>query len=357
MNAELPYFDAIPEETLAEIISFLRKVNYLYLVSKRFAANFYYAVKSNGKNMTDENLRRCGLIRSLVLDVTNKATASVLKTLTNLTVLQISNYTLEPGALSHCGELDRLFINSSRVGDDNLICCRNISALSMAFVPDITDAGISQLTRLTRLVVRGRSAFSNSGLKNLDGLTFLHLAHVDTVTNDVFQYLTNLRTLFLTGTRGITGGLAQCKQLRTLILSDSGQFGAFDDAVFKELNLEHLVLKTDRVSNLGLSYCTNLKTLDLRSNCVITNKGLRGLNLRKLNLSFNAKITNSGIIKMTNLESLILEHNQVITDFAIVRLERLTRLCVYKSAVTSSAYAGRPIAICNKPVHHGMFGR
>lgn len=68
----------------------------------------------------------------------------------------------------------------------------------------LTGEGISHLTNLTRLVVRGVSAIGDGALKRLTGLTSLELFSSCSVTDDGISQLTNLATLALYGTDDIS---------------------------------------------------------------------------------------------------------------------------------------------------------
>jgi Leucine-rich repeat (LRR) protein len=83
----------------------------------------------------------------------------------------------------------------------------------------------------------------------------------------------------------------------------------------------------DYFNDKRLNYFTNLTSLDLSFNDIITNDGIKGLTkLTSLHLGMNKNITDNGIKYLTNLISLDLDYNKIITDYGIKGLTNLTSL-------------------------------
>lgn len=139
------------------------------------------------------------------------------------------------------------------------------------------------------------------------------------------------------------GGLRQCllcipficNSVTTLIISDDyiddkllqlftnlHTLDLPDNKLITDIGLKHLsqikILKLGRnisITNVGLQYITNIHTLSLRSNSLITDDGLKYLShVHTLLLPDNKNITDNGLQYLMSIHTLDLNFNENITD-------------------------------------------
>ena len=116
-----------------------------------------------------------------------------------------------------------------------------------------------------------------------------------------------------------------------------------DEGIKGLINLTSLELfNNEIITDEGIKGLTNLTSLDLESNKIITDEGIKTLtNLTSHDLTYNDKITNKGIKRLINLTSLDLYRNNKITDEGTKDMKRLTKL-------TPLNLPSNNIVICNE---------
>jgi hypothetical protein len=235
--------------------------------------------------------------------------------------------------------------------------CQLVRALLSG--PQVTDAGLEhleRLTNLTRLDLYGGQV-TDAGLAHLKELTNLaHLCLYKTQVTDAglahLKGLTNLRSLGLDGAQVTGTGLADLKGLTNLGYLDLNRTQVTDAGLahLKGLtNLIHLCLAGARVTDAGLADLkglTNLEYLEL-SNTQVRDAGLahlKGLTkLTILNLN-STRVTDAGVEHLKGLTSLTqLDLNGApVTDAGLAHLKGLTNLAhlyLYKTQVTDAGLA------------------
>jgi hypothetical protein len=149
-------------------------------------------------------------------------------------------------------------------------------------------------------------------LSYLKNLTSLNLSHCEQLTGIALSYigqLPKLQTLILNHCTKISLGFYFLQKVTTLTKLEVS-FCEIQDPVMPLIcdfkNLEHLNLMCNRLTDEGcalLSNLTNLKSLTLSMNPLITDKTLEALtdlhNLTSLNLNFCKQISSDGIERLS----------------------------------------------------------
>ncbi len=197
----------------------------------------------------------------------------------------------------------------------------------------ITDAGLSQLSRLKELRwlnLAGATKLTDAGLIHLSGLTNLQRLYLFTVpvTGRGLVHLkgmVNLRELGLGGTRVTDAGLEHLTQLTTLT---------------------HIDINNTPTTGAGLTYLKGLTNLDwLSLSYSISDAGLEhitGLDKLRLLHTGGPEITDAGLLRiagMTNLENLALLNTKMTGAGlkSLAALKHLKRLDLARNAVTTEA--------------------
>jgi len=218
-------------------------------------------------------------------------------------------------------------------------------AVSLEGYWQITDAVLENLRGLPRLQHLNLigTGIGNEGLQHLQGLMglqelFLNRTKVSDEGLQHLRGLTGLRVLGLGGTNVSDAGLQHLRGMSRLQYLNLGSTKVSDTGLHQCLcrmgELQHLVLAWTQITNDGLSALkglTQLLSLDLANNAVVSDKGLQHLQslvgLQGLNLA-NTRVSDDGLEhlkKMTGLRWLSLD-NTPIGDDGLKHLKGLTGL-------------------------------
>lgn len=221
--------------------------------------------------------------------------------------------------------------NEINVTDETLLSLTNLTDLDLTNNTIITDNAVSKLINLTCLNIYG-SNITNVGISSLHRLKALHIDKERTISSVDIQNLTNLQQL----------GRNKIEKMAVSEIIES-----FDEKIEEKTRLGNLFelklmnndlikmkllkkLKLHRNANItdeALSTATTLKTLILRDNAHISNKGIYTLiNLQYLDITKNKVITDDALKKLVNLKTLLMRKNHTITNKGVRGLTELHRL-------------------------------
>ncbi|MBN1972192.1 MAG: leucine-rich repeat protein [Sedimentisphaerales bacterium] len=288
---------------------------------------------------TDEGLAHLVKLRSLKrlkltnLHLTDKgfSTLSKIKTLEHLELPGPDSITdTGESSFSSMSNLRSLVINKSRGAGDNytdkslesLSKCKFIEELTISS-PDITDAGLAHLAKLTNLKNLNLTYcdnITNKGLANLAALKSLRVLyiyggqitvsginHLNSLTNltrlDIYGYEPDGATLDLSG-------LTSLEKFRTHHQSKLGKYTDEDLKSFSGLkNLKWLHIYPHDFTDKGMSYLAGLTNIDMLiiGGKKISDEGLKYLaNMKKLSLLNidSSSISDKGLRYLEGLETL-----------------------------------------------------
>ena len=271
-----------------------------------------------------------------------------LKGITNLQTLKIWDSTITDAGMEHLkglANLQTLKIWDSTITDAGMEHLKGLTNLESLYLTgtQITDAGLVHLAGMNlKELSMPKEAKTDLGLKHylaaiepptyLDfedwGITDAGLVHL--------KGLTNLESLYLTGTQITDAGLVHLKRLTNLESLDLGGTKITDAGLvlLRGMNLNSLSMPKEAKTDLGLKHylaAIEPPTYLNFEDWGITDAGLvhlkRLTNLQSLDLG-GTKITDAGLVDLkgiTNLLQLDLDETQ-ITDAGLVHLKRLTNL-------------------------------
>lgn len=247
-----------------------------------------------------------------------------LKTLTNLESLIIYNPAITDEGIKHLTNLTSLMIYTFTITDEGIKDM--ISLTDLDFINDkISDESIKNLTNLRSLAFINED-ISNESIKNLVNLTELNLGDAlnEKIDADGIKNLTNLTFLHVSQYISPEG----IRNLHNLVKLNVNQNFLYEDIehLTKLVDLD-LSLAAENMPDESLQKCTNITTLSLNENAVISDNCLKGLtNLHTLSLLANSKISDLGIKGLSNLTELHLQNNYKISDEGIKNLHQLSKL-------------------------------
>jgi hypothetical protein len=285
-------------------------------------------------DFTDVGISKLVLLKKLSLDMTSKVTNDGVKNCTLLEYLNVGHNNINDNALQKMSNLIELHctnFNSAFGGymfgyltDEclqyvpnlkHLVCSkdftneavgklRSLRVLICAKNTNLTDDVLYKLPLLEELYI-GSSIFSNNGISSLRnlrvlqcpsgitneciiGLTNLEKLNCDrceSLTDNIFEHLPNLRSLKCNRTF-TDKGVSKLKNLHALYLGENNN--VTNDGIKHMIFLQGLFIDDNmNITGDGISQLTNLIELDCGNNVKITTESLR--NLKQLRIISNTK--------------------------------------------------------------------
>jgi Leucine-rich repeat (LRR) protein len=215
----------------------------------------------------------------------------------------------------------------------NLLPLSNLTSLSLAGTPRITDVGMDDIKRLTQLeylAILGTQV-GDAGLTDIKGLT-------------------RLKRLYLERNKVSDAGLATIRNLTDLIELDLQEEGVTDAGLINIeplKRLQKLTLKGPKFTDAGLEHIRelrDLRTLSVRSDSISDSglKNFRGLiHLASLSLIYT-NMTDAGIENFEGMNMLMWLDltGSDITDAGLRHLKRFSRLATLTLNATQVTDAG-----------------
>lgn len=209
----------------------------------------------------------------------------------------------------------------------------HLTNLSMSHV--MTKDSIRDLVSLTTIDLANNHSVTLDAFKNLSNLTSLKLNGslvFDATTNQPIEYLINLKKLFVSHLSTISfQDISKLTNLEYLSLNNNT---ITNQEICRLTNLKSLCLLTNTlaINDDGISTLTNLTSLSLFENRIISDEGIRGLtNLSKLGIRMHEKISFDTIYGLPYLTSLIINVRHLSQNHALSDHEMFTTLTNLKS--------------------------
>lgn len=197
----------------------------------------------------------------------------------------------------------------SRIEDNDLAKVSTAHTLILRYNDAITNYGLYILSNIHTLDIYHCSGISDIGLKYLSKIKKLNIGHCRLITNDGLKYLESVRNLDISSTSITDNGLKYLSNVTTLCaqycFSLRESFGQLvnirsldlccciniTDNGMKNIGELKYITKLDisytQISDVGLSYLTNIIDLNISYCNLITNDGLSYLeNIKKLNILY-----------------------------------------------------------------------
>jgi hypothetical protein len=209
----------------------------------------------------------------------------------NLSFVHDNDYVINEFIKNKLTNVHTLNLGSfSKITNEELKYLTTVHILYLGNYSKITNEGLKYLTNVHTLYLGNSSKITNEGLKYLKKINILHLGSNSEITNEGLKYLTNVHTLYLGWRSQITNaglkyltnvqlempGISNSRVLGVkaskTIHTTEGLIGASRGGL-NTLDLSHYSKITDE----GLQYLTNVRTLYLGCCTLITNKGLKQL--------------------------------------------------------------------------------
>ena len=246
----------------------------------------------------------------------NRITNYTLSKLTNLVSLHLHNNTLiTDNSLGLLTNLTKLNIHENyKITDISISNLKKLTYLHCGtFNVNLTDNSIKHLTKLTVLYTSNIN-ICDSTIMQLTSLTELYCNYNPRLTNDCFNYITNLTHLSVGKNLFNIEGISRLHNLTYLninsetYISDNNYFKYMPKLTYLDCSYNNMI--TDE----ALIYLHNLKYLK-KCNQLLSDNSLRYLNnLIFLDCGYNNNFTNYSFSKLTNLNVLLCGYNKHIRN-------------------------------------------
>lgn len=247
-------FSHLPHDVIDIILSMTDPKN----ISKLYLVNVYFSLKV---------IPIC--VRSLSLRQISRIGDKDMNRMTFITSLNLMNHNLKNDTLRNLTNLTHLDLRGNNtVTNQELICLPKLTSLRIFFSPYINDEGLSLLTNLEYLNVRG--SFTNDSLSRLVKLVSLDLSYGNINYDESIKNLKNLTHLGLCENVSKLSGetLKALTHLVSLNLHASRSLTSFSMG-HHLTNLTALDLRENRtIGTDTLKLLTNLTSLKIKGSLI-----------------------------------------------------------------------------------------
>lgn len=151
-------------------------------------------MKCNNHNM--DNLTYMNNVTTLTLGSRSLVTNHILRTMTSLTKLHLSDSAITYDGISLLTGLKSLDLESNvHIIDAHLTNMTYLTCLKLGYTDYITDNGINKLTNLRKLCLRNKYNVSDHSISGLTNLINLKIHYNSKITYKSLSQLTNINTL------------------------------------------------------------------------------------------------------------------------------------------------------------------
>jgi Leucine-rich repeat (LRR) protein len=188
-------------------------------------------------------------------------------------VLKDQYFSVKPHYFTHLTNLLSLDLRHNASAGYNDSMFPYLTNLTEFFINDnhlITDAGLSQLTKLKRLTLHSVGNISNKGLSTMTQLTYLNLYHMNDITDVSYLPLEELLMTF-----GSLSPRVLSKTLKILYVLGCNQFSTLEG--LESLPLKKVSINYCSFSDDDFRYLKHVQHLTLYGNTYITGSGFHYL--------------------------------------------------------------------------------